>query len=269
MNNEVLTTGKTKKLLLPVIFPALFIIAGILTACNSNQTDNAYEFFKTAELQYETEQQKESIITALDDILNLSLSKEEELRNKRYPNYTGEEEQWDLLTLLNRYFVPADKNITVGNNLYTQIKRKEVYEQIAEILAEIQSNEQDYEIIVGNNIKFDVGNDDTGKQEKLVMFTLVVTNLSDTVPVLSNENVYKHATFFVNNKEVTNPASMGGLEAIREKEVLLKDEGDYFTWGTSVDYLKNEYGNIFTVQWKYLDSYSNISKVNLEDETIK
>ena len=253
----------------------LLIMSIVLISCNttskSSQTDEVYEFFKNAELQYETQAQKESIITALDDILNLSLLKEEELRNKKYPNYTGENEQWDLLTLLNRYFVPADQNITLGNNFYTQIKRKEVYEQIAEILAEIQSDEQDYEIITGNNIRFDVGNDDTGKQEKLVIFTLVVTNLSDTipVPVLSNENVFKHATFFVNNKEVTNPATKGGLERIREKDVLLKDEGDYFTWGTSVDYLKNEYGNIFTVQWKYLDSYSNISKVNLEDETIK
>ena len=136
---------------------------------------------------------------------------------------------------------------------------------------EKQNYEQDYEITVGNNIKFDVGNDDNGKPEKLVMFTLVVTNLSDTipVPVLSNENIYKYASFFVNNKEVTNPATMGGLEAMRENDVLLKDEGDYFSWGTSVDYLKNEYGNIFTVQWKYLDIYSSISTVNLEDETIK
>jgi len=51
--------------------------------------------------------------------------------------------------------------------------------------------------------------------------------------------------------------------------MLLKNEGDYFSWGTSVNYLKNEYGNTFTVQWKYLDSYSNVLKINLEDETIK
>ncbi len=261
---------KINKISQTVTLSTLFIIAVTLTACNLNQTDDVYEFFKNAELQYETEQQKESILTALDDILNLSLLKEEELRNKKYPNYTGEENQWDLPTLINRYFVPADQNITLGNNFYTQIKRKEVYEQIAEILSEIQSDEQSYEIITGNNIRFDVGNDDTGKQEKLVIFTLVVTNLSDTipVPVLSVENVYKHATFFINNKEVTNPATMGGLERIREKDVLLKDEGDYFSWGTSVNYLKNEYGNIFTVQWKYLDSYSNISKVNLDKKTV-
>jgi len=232
MNDKVHTTGKMKKLQ-TVTLSALFLIAVILTACNSNQTDDTYKFFKNAELQYETQAQKESIITALDDILNLSLLKGEELRNKKYPNYTGEKEQWDLLTLLNRYFVPADQNITLGNNFYTQIKRKEVYEQIAEILAEIQSDEQTYEIITGNNIRFDVGTDDTGKQEKLIIFTLVVTNLSDTVPVpvLSIENVFKHATFFVNNKEVTNPATMGGLERIREKDMLLKNENDYFSWG--------------------------------------
>ena len=216
--------------------------------------------------------QKENIITGLNDILILS---EEQLINKKYPNYTGEEEQWDLMTLLYRYFVPAEQNITLGNNFYLKIKTKYVQKQIKQIIANLQNKKQNdgqtYEIITGNNIKFDVGNDDTGKQEKLVIFTLVVTNLGDTipVPVLSNENIYKHATFFVNSKEVTNPTTMGGLEAIREKEVLLKDESDYFTWGTSVEYLKNEYGNVFTVQWKYLDRYSSISTVNLEEETIK
>ena len=66
-----------------------------------------------------------------------------------------------------------------------------------------------------------------------------------------------------------NSTTMGGLERTREKDELLKDEGDYFSWGTSVDYLKKEYGNVFTVQWKYLNSYSSISEVNLEKETIE
>ena len=108
-----------------------------------------------------------------------------------------------------------------------------------------------------------------GKEYKSVVFVLTVTNLSDTllIPVLSNDNIYKHAKFLVNNKEVTNPTAMGGLEEMREKEVLLKDEGDYFSWGTSIDYLKKEYGNIFTVQWKYLKTYSGVLEVNLEDKT--
>ncbi|MEA1874921.1 MAG: hypothetical protein U9N51_10925 [Bacteroidota bacterium] len=258
---------KTKKSSQIVTLLTLFIIAVTLTACN-NQTDDAYEFFKTAELQYETEQQKESIITALNDILNLSLSKEEELRNKRYPNYTGEKEQWDLLTLLNRYFVPAEQNITLGDNFYTQIKRKEVYEQIDEILEVllIQNCGSAYEIIVGNNIKFDVGNDDKGKEEKLVIFTLVITNLNDT---LSTQVLYDN--IFINAKLIINKATINlvELDNLHKKEILFTNEGVSFSWGTSVDYLKIEYGNVFTVQWKYLDSYSNISKVNLDEETIK
>ncbi len=252
-----------------VILLALFIVAFTFTACK-NQTDNTYEFFKNSELQYETPTQERYILEALNDIRNLKLS-EDELKQKRYEDYMGKGFQWNLLELINHHFVPSDQNITLQNNFYTQIKRKEVQEEIERIIAEIQKNIQDYEIIVGNNIKFDLGNDGIGKEEKLVIFTLVVTNLSDTipVPVLSNENVYQHATFFINNKEVTNPATMGGLERTREKDVLLKDEGDYFSWGTSVEYLKTEYGNSFTVRWKYLNIYSNISKINLEDGTIK
>ncbi len=263
---------KLKKISQTVTLSALLIISVTSMSCNTNvknnKTDDVLEFFTNAELQYETESQKESIITALNDILNLNLSVED-MKNKKYPNYTGEENKWDLLTLINRYFVSADQNITLGNDFYTKIKSKEVQEQIEEIIANLQNHKQTTEIKVENKISFDVGDDDLGKQHKLVIFTLVVTNLSDTltVPVLSNDNIYKHAIFFVNNKEVTNPTTMGGLERVREKEVLLKNEGDYFSWGTSVEYLKNEYGNIFTVQWKYLDSYSNILKVNLDKKT--
>ena len=249
------------------------IILLIMTACSSNssdkkddlQKDELFKYFENTEVQYETNEQKESIITALKDILSLSV---EELKNKRYPNYTGEENKWDLLTLINRYFVPTGENIILGNNFYTKIKRKEVQEQIEEILAKLQNDNQTSEIKVENKVNFDMGNDDLGKQHNLVIFTLVVTNLSDTlaVPALSNDNIYKHAKFIVNNKEVTNPTTMGGLEEIKKEGIIIKNEKNTFSWSTTVDYLKNEYGNIFTVQWKYLDVYSGVLEVNLDKQ---
>ncbi|MEA3450292.1 MAG: hypothetical protein U9Q83_00145 [Bacteroidota bacterium] len=260
---------KIKKSSQIVTLLSLFIIAVTLTACN-NQTDEVYEFFQNAELQYETKAQEEYIIEALYNITNFNLS-EDELKQKRYEDYMGKEFQWNLLELLNYHLVHLDKSIILGDDFYSEYRRKEIQGMIEEIIAEIQSNEQDYEITVGNNIKFDIGNDDSGKQEKLIVFTLVVTNLSDTmpVPVLSNENVFNHATFFVNNKEYTFPVLIGEEydKHIHEKDVLLKGKSDSFTWKTSTDYLKTEYGNIFTVQWKYLDTFSEILEININKKT--
>ena len=130
----------TKNLLL-LTRKALFILifSVLLPCCQSD--DNLYEFFKNAELQYETESQKESIITALNDILNFDLSVEE-LKNKKYSNYTGEENQWDLPTLVNRYFVSEDKNNTFSIKMYKQLRNKRIYDTIEEIIRELISNEQ-------------------------------------------------------------------------------------------------------------------------------
>lgn len=249
------------------------IILLIMAACSSNSSDKKNElqkdeflkYFENVEIQYETETQKESILTVLNDILNLSA---DELKNKKYPNYTGKENQWDLPTLINRYFVPADKNTTLEFFFYTKIKRKEVQEQIEKILANLQNDEKS--IKIENIIKYKTNFHMENTNNDLVVFILIVTNLSDTlsVPVLSNDNIYKYARFIVNNKEVTNPTAMGGLEGIKKEGIILQNAKDTFSWSTTADYLKKEYGNIFTVQWKYLNTYSGVLEVNLEDNTV-
>ncbi len=119
----------------------LIVILSALLSCNSNtknnQKDDVLEFFIKSELQYETEQQKECIITALSDIINKDLS-EDELKNKKYPDYKGKKNQWDWPTLINKYFVPADQNITLGDDFYTKLKGKEIQEQIQEILIDLK-----------------------------------------------------------------------------------------------------------------------------------
>ena len=121
--------------------PILFIF--IITSCNlgNSQKDNLYDYLQNSELQYETEMQKEIIITALSDILNFDLSVEE-LKDKRYPNYTGKPNQWNLPTLINKYFVPEDENITFGKNIYKQLRKKRVYDTINEIVILLQKNNQ-------------------------------------------------------------------------------------------------------------------------------
>ena len=89
------------------------------------------DYLKSAELQYETEIQKENIANALNDILNLS---EEQLKEKRYKDYTGRENQWDLPTLIYRHFVPEPPGTTLGDNFFQDIKSEETQEQIKQFL---------------------------------------------------------------------------------------------------------------------------------------
>jgi len=95
-------------------------------------------YFNNVELQYKGQIQEENIIAAMNDILNLS---EEQLKLKRYKDYSGLENQWDLPTLIYKYFVPDKESKTLGNNFYKDVKAKEVQKQIKKMLDQIdQSN---------------------------------------------------------------------------------------------------------------------------------
>lgn len=106
----------------------LFIIQ--LTSCKDSE-NQVLNYFNNVELQYEDQVQEETILEAMNDILNLS---EEQLKLKRYKDYSGLENQWDLPTLIYKYFVPDNESKTLGENFYKDVKAKEVQEQIKIIL---------------------------------------------------------------------------------------------------------------------------------------
>jgi len=89
------------------------------------------DYLENAELQYEGKIQEENIRTALNDILNLT---EEQLKSKRYKDYAGKEDQWDLPTLIYKHFVPDRKGKTLGNNFYRDVKAEEVQKKIIDML---------------------------------------------------------------------------------------------------------------------------------------
>ena len=122
-------------------FGSLLISAFLLASCIvCGKAENPVaEYFENAELQYEGEVQKENILTALNDILCLS---EDELRARRYKNYTGKDDEWDLPTLIVRHFVPDEKK-TLGNNFYHDIKTKEMREKIEKMIAQIRESVQE------------------------------------------------------------------------------------------------------------------------------
>jgi hypothetical protein len=121
------------------------IMIFLLAACNSNtsnknndlQEDELFYYFENVEIQYETEEQRENILSALNDIIYLSV---EELKNKRYKNYMGEMNKWNLETLINSHFIPDNKNKKLGDNFYDKLKRKEVQEQVEKIMTSLNKS---------------------------------------------------------------------------------------------------------------------------------
>lgn len=113
-----------------VLFFLLIVIAGCQKRVNS-----VFNYLNNAELQYENEDQMENIKVALNDILTLP---EKELSLKKYKDYTGEEGQWDLPTLILRHFVPDKKGKSLGLNFYKDVKSDEVQKKISMILKTLE-----------------------------------------------------------------------------------------------------------------------------------
>lgn len=60
-------------------------------------------YLRDAECQTENDRQRANVRTALEDMATLS---PDQLRERRYENFTGQPGQWDLRTLLKRHVVP-------------------------------------------------------------------------------------------------------------------------------------------------------------------
>jgi hypothetical protein len=112
------------------IFCLLSLFLCFLAACQKKENP-VYNYFKNAEPQYDSNTQKQNIITALNDILNLS---EDELKAKRYKDYSGKDQQWDLPKLIIRHFVPDSQGKSFGNNFYHDVKSEKVKDEIVGIL---------------------------------------------------------------------------------------------------------------------------------------
>ena len=62
-------------------------------------------YLNGAERQTETDQQRQDIGRALNDLLGLSSA---ELRARRYPDYQGKPEAWTAAELIQKYYVPVN-----------------------------------------------------------------------------------------------------------------------------------------------------------------
>jgi hypothetical protein len=117
------------------------VIALLLLSCGgSNNADNhlgnkdtnsVVAYFKDAELQAETDDQRQQIKLVLSDIISLNA---DELRVKRYPDYQNAPGQWDVIRFLKAYFVPATPMELTPAAFFDDFKKPEAVTVIQEQL---------------------------------------------------------------------------------------------------------------------------------------
>lgn len=106
----------------------------------SEKENQTARYFDGVEVQYENDIQKETIIQVLNDILNMPA---EELRKKKYPNYVGENDAWNLPTIIYGYCIADDSQKTLGDDLYSEVKDDEVQIKIKKLLESLTSDKMD------------------------------------------------------------------------------------------------------------------------------
>ena len=85
------------------------------------------------EINYETPLQLKQICTALDDMATLSTN---DIKNKRYADFNGNQGKWTLLQVLYAYFLPAQKvNL---QNLYEDVEKPLSREIVRQTLLDMQ-----------------------------------------------------------------------------------------------------------------------------------
>ena len=108
----------------------------ILLSCTERQNP-VLEYFENSEIQYEGDMQRQNIIDALNDVLHLP---EHELKFRKYRDYQGKKDQWDLPTLIERHFVPLNPEASLGDHLYRDIRTGRMKKKITSILEQLESD---------------------------------------------------------------------------------------------------------------------------------
>lgn len=100
--------------------------------------------------------------------------------------------------------------------------------------------------------------------EPAIKYTLTVVNNSNMpIPNLGATERSTYVDFIVDG-EVNNPLSLyNGIELIGDHRIQAGDS-DTYTWWL---FQKDAYGNIHTVQWKYIDKYTEVVEVNARIKT--
>lgn len=98
-----------------------------------------------------------------------------------------------------------------------------------------------------------------------VYFTLKIKNIGDTpIPNLGAIKRSQYVNFIVNDS-VNNPLSLYNGAEIAGNHMLSKGQEDTYTWWISNN--SATFGEVFTVQWQYIDKFTQKYRVNVKTRT--
>lgn len=120
------------KIIIIVVLGITFI--SYLLMGGEMKENNTALFFTGIEIQYETDEQKETIIQVLRDMLTLG---EEELKKQEYPDYFRKGEKIEVRQVIYNHFVPNEAGKRLDDNFYKELITKEVRERIIDLLQKL------------------------------------------------------------------------------------------------------------------------------------
>jgi hypothetical protein len=123
-------------------------------------------------------------------------------------------------------------------------------------------------VIVKNQVEFYLYNgpygDKNNIKEPAIKFILTVTNKGNKpIPDVDVSNRSEYVNLYINDS-LSNPVSMYNGTEITGDHLIKKNGSDTYIWWI---FEKDAYSNIFTVQWKYMELFSEKIKVDVKKKT--
>lgn len=140
------------------------------------------------------------------------------------------------------------------------------------VVANAQNNQSKISadsISVFSKVEFYTYNGPYGEKQNIkepaIKFVLTIKNNGlKPIPDLGATKRSENVNLLINDT-INNPVSLyNGIE-VQGEHMLRKNESDTYTWWV---FEKGGYGNVFTIQWQYMDLFSEKMKVNVLNKTI-
>lgn len=118
-----------------IIVCIFFLLSLLLLNSCTTKENKLSQYLENVEIHYENDSQKAVIIEVLHDLATLPPN---QLKQKKYPNYTGKVEQWDCTTVLSKYFVPDHSSKKLSEDFYHELQSNIVQQQIRVLIIQIE-----------------------------------------------------------------------------------------------------------------------------------
>ena len=99
----------------------LFLAIGF-SGCQKKE-NQVLIYLQNSELHFDSKVQRDNVFQAMKDCFIYS---EDELKTRRYKDYEGKDNQWDLPAVLYHHFAPKKQGLTLGDDVYHDVKQPEV-----------------------------------------------------------------------------------------------------------------------------------------------